>query len=65
MEASLNDTPSNGDTINHEEDFRITYPLTECLRVVMDKHASVQVLYQERYEQIESMSRLTLRNSIC
>lgn len=56
MEASLDDTTSRRDhQPKDDQDLKITYPLTRCLRVLKEKHTQVGRLHQERFEQVKSM----------
>lgn len=54
MEMSLDDSKSQR---NYEDDdLRVTYPLTQCLKILKDKHAQISKLHRDRFEQVKSES---------
>ncbi|KAL2135457.1 hypothetical protein VTI74DRAFT_8443 [Chaetomium olivicolor] len=54
MEASLDDTQARH---YNDEDLKVTYPLTRCLKVLKEKHIQVSRLHRERYEQVKKLAQ--------
>ncbi|KAK0673858.1 microtubule associated protein-domain-containing protein [Cercophora samala] len=52
MEASLDDNTSRR---YEDEDMKITYPLTRCLKVLKEKQNQVSRLHRERFEQVKTL----------
>ncbi|KAK4650491.1 Microtubule bundling protein [Podospora pseudocomata] len=52
MEASLDDSISRR---YEDEDMKITYPLTRCLKVLEKKQNQVSRLHRERFEQVKTL----------
>lgn len=50
MEASLDDSRRNV-----YDDMKVTYPLTDCIQILQEKHNTISKLHRERFEQIKSM----------
>ncbi|KAJ4304263.1 Microtubule bundling protein [Collariella sp. IMI 366227] len=54
MEASLDD----GQIRRHSnEDLKVSYPLTRCLKTLKEKHLQVSRLHRERYEQVRKLAQ--------
>lgn len=53
MEASLDNSRPRRKNSNGES-IKITYPLTECLETLKEKHGQVQRLRQERVDHVQS-----------
>lgn len=56
MESSLDDSKSPRNYRSDDDDIQITYPLTQCLRVLKEKHVQISKLHRERFEQVKSRS---------
>jgi protein regulator of cytokinesis 1 len=57
MEASLDDTKARRSyDPEDDEDLKISYPLTRCLKVLKEKHIQISRLHRERFEQVKSTS---------
>lgn len=59
MEASLDNNRSQRSSLRNsqrDDDLKITFPLTRCLKVLKEKHAQVSRAHRERFEQIKSAS---------
>lgn len=54
MEASLDDSKKRRGS-REDDDLSITYPLSQCLRRLKEKHGQIKRLHQQRYEQVKSM----------
>jgi protein regulator of cytokinesis 1 len=52
MEMSLDDSRSQRDYENN--DLRVTFPVTQCLKVLKEKHKQISKLHRERFEQVKS-----------
>ncbi|KAK4174123.1 microtubule associated protein-domain-containing protein [Triangularia setosa] len=52
MEASLDDSTSRR---YEDEDMKITYPLTRCLKVLKEKQTQISRLHRERFEQVQKL----------
>lgn len=52
MEASLDDSKRRRDY--EDDDLTITYPLTQCLQQLKEKHIQISRLHKERFEQVKS-----------
>jgi len=53
MEASLDDSKRRRD-YEDDDDLTITYPLTQCLQQLKEKHIQISRLHKERFEQVKS-----------
>lgn len=60
MEASLDGSKSQRSS--EDDGLRITYPLTQCLKVLKEKHNHVNKLHRERLEQVNSKSTIPSRS---
>lgn len=56
METSLDDVKNNVNYHVTDDQLKISYPLTQCLQNLKEKHKTISQLHQERYEQVKSMS---------
>lgn len=54
MEKSLEDESDYAYNIN-TADLKVTYPLVDCLRDLKEKHATVNRLHRERFEQVKKL----------
>jgi protein regulator of cytokinesis 1 len=54
MEASLDDNKADHDYELEPDGLKVTYPLTRCLQGLKERHASVNKLHKERFEQVKS-----------
>lgn len=54
MEASLDDDKDHHEYEPEDEDLQITYPLTQCLQVLKEKHLHMSKIHRERFEQVKS-----------
>ncbi len=52
METSLDDTKTQRNP--EDDDLQITFPLTQCLKVLKEKHVQIGKLHRERFEQVKS-----------
>lgn len=52
MEMSLDDTKTQRQF--EDDELRITYPLTQCLKGLKEKHQYISKLHRERFEQVKS-----------
>ena len=52
METSLDDTKAQRNP--EDDDLHITFPLTQCLKVLKEKHMHIAKLHRERFEQVKS-----------
>jgi protein regulator of cytokinesis 1 len=58
MEASLDNNRSQRSSLRNsqrDDDLKITFPLTRCLKVLKEKHAQVSRAHRERFEQIKKL----------
>ncbi|KAI9655918.1 MAG: hypothetical protein M1831_004763 [Alyxoria varia] len=55
MEASLDDSQINEHYPDKNSELTISYPLTECLQNLKQKHRTISRLHQERYEQVKKL----------
>ncbi|KAI1274800.1 microtubule associated protein-domain-containing protein [Xylaria sp. FL0933] len=53
METSLDDTKAQCNP--EDDDLQITFPLTQCLKVLKEKHAQIAKLHRERFEQVKKL----------
>ncbi|GAP89204.1 putative microtubule associated protein [Rosellinia necatrix] len=53
MESSLDDTKAQHD--QDDDDLRVTFPLTHCLKALKEKHVHISKLHRERYEQVKKL----------
>ena len=54
MEVSLDDTKPNDLYASQNEEMATTYPLSECLKTLKEKHRTISKLHHERCEQVKS-----------
>ncbi|TVY66849.1 Anaphase spindle elongation protein 1 [Fusarium oxysporum f. sp. cubense] len=54
MEASLDDSKRRRD-YEDDDDLTITYPLTQCLQQLKEKHIQISRLHKERFEQVKKL----------
>ena len=54
LEASLDDNKGEHDYELEPDGLKVTCPLTRCLQGLKEKHASVNKLHKERFEQVKS-----------
>lgn len=52
MEMSLDDTRAQRNP--EDDDLQVTFPLTQCLKVLREKHTQIAKLHRERFEQVKS-----------
>lgn len=52
MEMSLDDTRAQRNP--DDDDLQVTFPLTQCLKVLKEKHTQIARLHRERFEQVKS-----------
>ncbi|KAI8628679.1 microtubule associated protein-domain-containing protein [Xylariaceae sp. FL1651] len=53
MEVSLDDSRTQR---NYEDDdLQVTFPLTQCLKVMKEKHMQISRLHRERFEQVKKL----------
>ncbi|KAM0127659.1 hypothetical protein ACHAP3_008708 [Botrytis cinerea] len=55
MEASLDDDKDHHEYEPEDEDLQITYPLTQCLQVLKEKHLHMSKIHRERFEQVKKL----------
>ena len=55
MEASLDDSKSQGDYDLENGDLKITYPLNRCVKGLKEKYNAIARIHRERLEQVQSM----------
>ena len=48
----------NQETSGEFGDLKVTYPLLKCVEDLKEKHAMIQKVYQQRFEQVKSKSRV-------
>ncbi|GAW21760.1 hypothetical protein ANO14919_112850 [Xylariales sp. No.14919] len=53
MEMSLDDTKTQRN-LEHD-DLHVTFPLTQCLKVLKEKHMQISKLHRERFEQVKKL----------
>ncbi|KAI0802548.1 microtubule associated protein-domain-containing protein [Xylaria sp. FL0064] len=53
METSLDDTKAQCNP--EDDDLQITFPLTQCLKVLKEKHGQIAKLHRERFEQVKKL----------
>ncbi|RWA04587.1 hypothetical protein EKO27_g10517 [Xylaria grammica] len=53
MEMSLDDTKTQRN-LEHD-DLHVTFPLTQCLKVLKEKHIQISKLHRERFEQVKKL----------
>lgn len=58
MEMSLDDSKAQRDP--EDDDLRVAFPLTQCLKVLKEKHMQIGKLHRERFEQVKSKPSLFL-----
>ncbi|KAK7750986.1 Microtubule bundling protein [Diatrype stigma] len=55
MEASLDGSISQRNSNSEDDGLKITYPLTQCLKQLKEKHSQVSKLHRERFEQVNKL----------
>ncbi|TEY71323.1 hypothetical protein BOTCAL_0095g00060 [Botryotinia calthae] len=55
MEASLDDDKDHHEYEPEDEDLQITYPLTQCLQGLKEKHLHMSKIHRERFEQVKKL----------
>ncbi|KAI1131502.1 microtubule associated protein-domain-containing protein [Nemania abortiva] len=53
MEMSLDD--SKAQRSQEDDDLQVTFPLTQCLKVLKEKHMQIGKLHRERFEQVKKL----------
>ncbi|KAI0460488.1 microtubule associated protein-domain-containing protein [Xylaria acuta] len=53
METSLDDTKAQHSP--GDDDVQVTFPLTQCLKVLKEKHMQISKLHRERFEQVKKL----------
>ncbi|KAI1306306.1 microtubule associated protein-domain-containing protein [Xylaria venustula] len=53
METSLDDTKAQRNP--EDDDLQITFPLTQCLKALKEKHTQIGRLHRERFEQVKKL----------
>ncbi|KAI0879217.1 microtubule associated protein-domain-containing protein [Hypoxylon argillaceum] len=53
MEMSLDDSKAQRDP--EDDDLRVAFPLTQCLKVLKEKHMQIGKLHRERFEQVKKL----------
>ncbi|KAJ8120198.1 hypothetical protein ONZ43_g3035 [Nemania bipapillata] len=53
METSLDDSKAQRDP--EDDDLQVTFPLTQCLKVLKEKHLQIGKLHRERFEQVKKL----------
>lgn len=56
MEMSLDDTKGRHKYEADDEDLKITFPLSHCLKKLKEKHSHINKVHRERLDQIKSKS---------
>ena len=64
MQASLEDSPSNGTYKLEDDELKITLPLLRCLESLKAKHNALAKVHRERYEQVKSTLSAQVRLTI-
>lgn len=59
MEESLDDAKPRRDYHDQHDDLQITFPLSECIHRLREKHHRISKLHRERFAQVESRLRST------
>lgn len=54
MEASLDESSSHHNYSDEDDELRITFPLSRCLKKLKEKQVQVGRLHRERFEQVKS-----------
>ncbi|KAK8048334.1 microtubule associated protein-domain-containing protein [Apiospora phragmitis] len=55
MEASLDESKSQRHYSEEDDELRITFPLSRCLKVLKEKQVQVGRLHRERFEQVKTL----------
>lgn len=55
METSLDDNKDHHEYESEDDDLKITYPLTQCLQVLKEKHLRISKIHKERFEQVKKL----------
>ncbi|KAI0202249.1 microtubule associated protein-domain-containing protein [Astrocystis sublimbata] len=53
MEVSLDDSKAQRNP--DDDDLQVTYPLTQCLKVLREKYMQISKLHRERFEQVKKL----------
>ncbi|CAJ2507051.1 Uu.00g082370.m01.CDS01 [Anthostomella pinea] len=55
MESSLDDSRSQRNHHSGDDELQVTYPLTQCLSSLKEKHKQISKLHRERFEQVKKL----------
>ncbi|WPG99701.1 Hypothetical protein R9X50_00252000 [Acrodontium crateriforme] len=55
MERSLDDTRPHDDFESDNDGLKVTFPLSNCIKALKEKHHTIAKLHRERYEQVKKL----------